>query len=564
VVNWFLVRLGPPLRAVRGVIGNPAIRRAQLAFLCFNVAEAATWVAILVYAFDRGGASATGVVGSVLLLPAAVVAPIAAALGDLYRRERVAAFGYLAQALGTGLTAIAMLAGLPAIAVYGVATVAMAAYTTGRPNHHSLLPNLARSPDELTAGNAVSSLAEGIGGTAGTVSVTILLAVGDAGVVYAAMAGVVGVGALLAFGIPRAEGHQVREGSLRPWSLLGESVHGLTAIVRASGPRLLVGLAAVLTVVWGIVGVLLVSLAIDGLDAGEAGVGALSTAIGVGALVGAAGSVALVGRSRLGPAFVLSSILLGAATMALGFAETLGAAAIACGLVGAAGTLLDVVGRTLLQRVVDDAILTRVFGAIETLWMLGTAVGSAVAALLAATVGLTTAFVVAGLVLPILTLAAIGGLRRLDREAVVPTRQLDLLSALAMFAPLPRTELERVAHQLDRLEVAAGRDLIRQGDVGDRFYVIDAGAFDVLIDGRVVSTLTEGDHFGEVALLHDVPRTATVRATVDGAVWALDQEEFLATVTGMPQAAKAAHEVSAKRLRANRPAGTGDGPPATP
>lgn len=552
-MNRFLVRLGPPLRAVRGVVGNPAIRRSQLAFLCFNVAEAATWIAILVYAFERGGTSATGVVGFVLLLPAAVVAPVAAALGDRYRRERVAAYGYLAQAVGTGLTAGAMLADLPEIAVYGVATVAMATFTTGRPSHHSLLPGLARSPDELTAGNAVSSLAEGIGGTLGTLSVTGLLAVGTTGVVYAAMAAVLLLASLLAFRIPRTEGHRSAEGGLRPWALLGEAVHGLATMLRTGGPRLLVGLSAVLTVVWGVFGVLLVTLALDVLGIGEAGVGALNTAIGVGALVGAGGSVALVGRSRLAPALVLGSVVLGVAMSVLGASEVVTVAVLACGSIGAAVTLLDVAGRILLQRVVDDALLTRVFGAIETLWMLGTGTGSVVAAGLAATIGLTAAFVATGLVLPVLTLAVLGGLRRLDRAAVVPTRQLDLLSALAMFAPLPRTELERVARQLDRIEVATGYDLIRQGDVGDRFYVIDAGAFDVLVDGRAVATLADGDHFGEVALLHDVPRTATVRAVTDGAVWALDQEEFLATLTGMPQAAKAAHEVSAERLRAHRP-----------
>ena len=96
----------------------------------------------------------------------------------------------------------------------------------------------------------------------------------------------------------------------------------------------------------------------------------------------------------------------------------------------------------------------------------------------------------------------------------------------------------------------AGTEVIKQGDVGDRFYVVDAGSFSVEIDGEHIETIDEGGFFGEIALLHDVPRTATVRAVVDGAVWALDQEEFLATVTGLPQAQRAAHAVSAERLRA--------------
>ena len=152
----------------------------------------------------------------------------------------------------------------------------------------------------------------------------------------------------------------------------------------------------------------------------------------------------------------------------------------------------------------------------------------------------------------VVAVASIGGLRAIDRASVLPERQLALLRNIAMFAPLPSVDLERLARQLDRIATPAGSDVIRQGDVGDRFYVIDEGSFDVLADGRRVNTLDEGAFFGEIALLHDVPRTATVRATGDGAVWALDQEEFLTTVTGLPQSETAAHAISAERLRSLR------------
>ena len=555
-MNWLFVRLGPPLRAVRGVVGNRAIRRAELAFLCFNVAEAATWVAILVYAFDRGGTSATGVVGLVLLVPAAVAAPVAAALGDRYRRERVVAFGYSAQSISTGLTAIAMLVELEPVVVYAFATAAMMTYTTGRPGHHSLLPRLARSPDELTAGNAVSSLAEGVGGTLGTVAVTVLLAISSVGILYATMGLVLAIGAALAFRIRPSARREEPVSEARPWTLVTEALQALVAIARSRDTRLLVGLAAALTLVWGVFDILLITYAIDVLDIGDAGVGALHTAIGVGVLLGAAGSVALVGRSRLAPALLIGAVALGVAVGVMGLVDALIVAVLASGLVGAATTLLDVTGRTLLQRVVDDALLTRVFGAVETLWMLGVGFGSLVAAGLVATIGLDGAFLATAAVMPLLTIVSVRGLRRLDRAAVVPARQLELLSAIGMFAPLARTDLERVAGQLGRIQVSGGDEVLRQGDVGDCFYVIDSGTFEVSVDGRVITSLGEGDHFGEIALLHDVPRTASVRATSDGAMWALNQEEFLASLTGMPQAERAAHAVSEERLRAS-----GDPPP---
>ncbi len=196
-MNWFTGRVGPPIRAVRGVVGNRSLRRVGIAFALFNAAEAATWIAILVYAYDRGGSSTAGVVGFLLLLPAGVLAPVAAALGDRYRRERLVTFGYATQAGVVGATAVAMVLELAAPAVYAMAAVSMASLTTGRPGHHSLLPSLARTPEELTAANSVSSLAEGIGGSVGTLVVAALLSTAGVGSVYAAMAGALVLASLL-------------------------------------------------------------------------------------------------------------------------------------------------------------------------------------------------------------------------------------------------------------------------------------------------------------------------------------------------------------------------------
>ena len=488
------------------------------------------------FAYERGGTSATGLVGLVLLVPAAVVAPVAGALGDRLRRERVAAWGYAGQAVCTGAVAVAMLADAPDAVVYTMAAVAMAVFTTGRPGHHSLLPSVSRSPEELAAGNSVSALAEGVGGALGTVAVTVLLAVSSAGVAYLAMAvvSVLGAGIALTVHLPRERRIEGGRGSLHLWALAGDAFAAMLVVGRSSGPRLLIGIAASVTLVSGIFDVLLVSLAIDRLDLGEAGVGVLQTSLGAGALIGAGGSMAFVGRRKLSVALVAGGLALGASVALAGLAEDVAVAIAAGAAFGASLTLMDVVGRTLLQRVVADALLTRVFGAVETLWMLGVGVGAAVGALLVSAFGLTTAFLVGGAIVPGLVLVAFRGLRVMERRVVVPERQLRVLSELALFAALPRTDLERVAGQLDLIPVRSGEVVIRQGDVGDRFYAVDAGRFEVLEGDRRVAILGEGDGFGEIALLRDVPRTATVRSLDAGAVWALDRDEFLATVTGLP------------------------------
>ena len=482
-MNWVWVRFGPPLVALRGVAGNRALRRTSIAFLIFSGAEAATWVAILVFAYERGGASATGLVGLLLLLPAGVLAPIGAALGDRYRRERVLGFGYLAQAIATGLTAVAIALDAPDAAVYAGAVVAMVTMTTSRPAHHSLMPTLAQTPDEVTA-RELGLLARRWARQHARHAVGHRAA-GRRHGGHGVRGGGRDAGVRRARG-PDARGRtprRHRRDALRPWGLVIEAGHAFAVIARSPGPRLLVGLAALMTVAWGAFDVLLVSVAIDVLGLGDSGVGALQTAAGLGALAGAAGSVALVGRRGLWPAIVGATIVLAAGFVLAG--STRGVALVVAATLAAGGalTVLDVVGRTLLQRVVDDAILTRVFGVIEALWMAGVGVGSGIAGVLTRTFSIPTALAIVGGGLVVLTVPTIPGLRRIDHAAVVPERQFSLVRGLAMFAPLPRTELERVARQLTRIVTPTGADVVVQGETGDRFYVIDAGAFDVIVDG---------------------------------------------------------------------------------
>jgi MFS family permease len=519
----------------------------ELALLLFNVAEPAMWVAILVYAFERGGTGEVGLVSIVLLVPAGVLAPVAAALGDRFRRERTVRFGYLAQAITTGVTAAALIAEASSTVVYVLAAVAAVTYTTGRPNHHALLPSLSDTPEEMAAANSVSSLTEGIGATVGGLVAAALAATG-AGVVFAVAAGASLVGVGLTLGVHTRKAERSTR-AFRPWTLAVDAVSGLRTLARSREPRLLVLLAAAVAGATGMIGVLTVPLAIDTLGLGDRGVGLVTTLTSVGLFVGAGVSVAFATRRRLA-----GSMLLSAATFAAGaalFAGATGAlvAAAAAIVFGAAITLLDVLGRTLLQRTTTDDVLTRVFGAVEALWLLGYAGGAAVAPPLESLVGLPWAFAMSGGVVLLAGLGSFVGLRAIDAGAVLPERQLAFLAKIPMFAPVPRVDLERLARQLDRIVTPAGTEVIRQGDVGDRFYIADAGVFEIVVDGERVRRQGEGDFFGEIALLQDVPRTATVRALTDGAVWALDQEEFLATLTDLPQAAKAAHEVSVERLR---------------
>ena len=139
-------------------------------------------------------------------------------------------------------------------------------------------------------------------------------------------------------------------------------------------------------------------------------------------------------------------------------------------------------------------------------------------------------------------------LRAIDREAAPRTRELELLRGSSIFAPLPLPTLTQLAGRLEPLEVAAGTEVVRQGEPGDRFYLIDSGALEARVDGEVRRRLGAGDFFGEIALLRDTPRTATVVALEDARLLALERDEFIAAVTGHAPSREAADAVVTTRL----------------
>jgi CRP-like cAMP-binding protein len=168
--------------------------------------------------------------------------------------------------------------------------------------------------------------------------------------------------------------------------------------------------------------------------------------------------------------------------------------------------------------------------------------------------GATATIVGVAVTMPLLTL--IGGRRllALDASARVPVVEIGLLRSLRLFAALPPPQLEGIAHCLEPVTAEAGEAIVTQGEEGDRYYAIADGELEVAVDGVPVRTLGRGDGFGEIALLHQVARTATVTAVTPVSLYALEMELFLEVLTGHPSAHTTAHEVAAELL------GEGAGP----
>jgi predicted MFS family arabinose efflux permease len=518
------------VRVYGDVLGDRSLRRVMLAFLLFNAGEFAIWIAVTLFAYDQGGATTAGLVLIAQLVPAALIAPVASTFGDRLRRDRALALGYLIQAGANLLLGVALMAG-PPLAAYGAAVIASCSITLTRPVHNALLPQLATTPSQLTAANSVSGTVEGIGILVGPISNSILIAVSGPAAVAFVYAGVMVLASVLVVRLRLTNTTDDAPGD--HGGLLAELAEGARALAEDRPAATLTLLGGAQFVMVGLLDVFYAVLAIDVLGSGEEMAGLLAASVGLGGLFGAAATAVLVGRRRLAGPIELALGAAGGAVAAVSLVTAFGPIVLLLAVAGAARSFFDVAARTLLQRSVDDDVIARVFGVQEGLIMLALAVGSALAPVFIAAFGEQGSLVAAGAVLPAFGLLAWGSLARLDRRAVIPDEfRQALLRGIPIFDPLPQYELERVARQLQPMVATAGTEIIREGDIGDRFYVLVSGQAVVETDDRKIVDRIAGAYFGEIALLRDVPRTATVRAVTDCELFALERDDFLAAVTG--------------------------------
>jgi MFS family permease len=536
--------VGRFIRVIGTVLSHGAVVRVVAAYGLFVVAEYTVWIGMLVFAFHHGGATSSGLVAMAQLVPGLLIAPLVSTAADRRSPTLLLTAGYVAQAAAMGGVAIALLLSSPPIVAYGFAVLASTAACVTRPAQAVVLPATARVAQELTAANVIAGWAESFGIAVAAAIAAFFLDTNQIGLLFALSAALVVVAAILVAPVSVAAIALVDETDDEP--AVQALLEGVLVVARQDRARFLTGLLTVQYVVVGAMDVLFVVLAIGVLHQGQAWVGYLNGAFGIGAVAASAITAHLLGW-RLSRVIRASVAVLGAALVLTALFHTLLLVVLLLAVVGAGRAVLFVAATTLLQRVVPAQVVGRVFGVVEGLSNLGLAVGSLLPALLIYLGGDKLALVVVGGLLPVAAVLGLRALRRLDKSGAVPLVEIALLRSLPHFADLPGPALETLAAVLERVQVLPGEVIVRQGEEGDKFYAIADGEVAVSVDGKPLTSLRRGEGFGEVALLRNAPRNATVTAIGPVTLFALNAASFLAVVGGHAATRRRADDIVAKR-----------------
>ena len=545
---------------VRDALQLPDMRRIELGYGMSITGELAGTVALVVYALGAGGAALVAAYAASRTVAGMAVALVLTGITSRLRRDRLLRWSTGVRTVF--LAAAALLAGFhqPSAAVIAAGAASSSLAGTYRPLQAAVLPWLVRTPAELAASNAVTAMMENSGALIGPLLAGGLLAVAAPAAAMAAAAGCLAVAtvSLLRLTVPDTP----KRAGLGAADMVRDVTSGLAEFLRMAPPGGVAILAFAQTLLRGALVVLIAVLAVHVLALGGSAVGWLTAAFGAGGLAGGAMAAGAIRVTRLGRSFIAGMMLWGLPLAFLAATPTAAVAYLALVVVGVGNAVVDVAAFTMVTRLAGPRAAGKALGALEFVALAGLATGSILTPPLLHVFGVRGTLALLGGGLAGLALAHAVRFRRLDRAMPAPGPEAGLLRNLPMFAPLPLAVTDLLAAEIEPRQFPAGAVVIREGEAGDHFHLIVDGAAAVSVQGAPRPSLQRGDCFGEIALLRDIPRTATVTAERPLRTLALGREEFLTAVTGNRTSKIAADALAAQRLSTDPP-DRNDGPAPT-
>lgn len=540
-------------RSISLVAGNRNLRRVQLAFLGSSVGDWAYATAISVWAYEVGGARAVGLWMAIRYTLMALSAPLTSALVDTLSRKMSMILADLVRAVLVTAAAVCLFLDTPSAPVFVLATLVPLAGTPFLVAQRSLLPALSHRPAELTAANGTASTIDSLSFFLGPALAATMLGITDVEVVLLANVGTFLCSMALVAGVsvPRARTQDRDTFHVEgfPPGILDGTSAGFRTIAADPGLVLVTAATCVQTVIRGASTVFVLVMADSILGTGPRGVGYLEAVMGIGSLVGGFLAMSRAVRGRLGADLVAGVLLWSAPLMLVTIWPFPVTCVVAMSLLGLGNPLVDVNVDTIVQRLSPGEVLGRVFGAIEASCIATMALGALSMPFLIEWLGLRYALLAVAVPVVVAALALLPGVNRLGAR-LLPPANLALLSNADIFAPLGSAAVEALAQTASRLRFAAGEVLVREGDEADRFFIVESGLVEVTQRDRVLRHEGPGEYFGEIGLLRDVPRTATVSALQDTVVQAIARDDFLRAVSGHREARRTADSIVMRRLAA--------------
>jgi MFS family permease len=538
------------IAAYRTIAGNRNLLRLFTGEFISNIGDWLYLVALLVVVYrESSDPFLLGVIGGARIIPYVLLSVPAGIVVDRYDRRLVLIVTDLIRGLAMiGLAANTFLDG-PVLLTVALAIFATCFAVFFRPSMGAYLPSLVRNEAELGPANSVYATLSEITFIIGPAVGGLIIAATDLGWAFVINAASFLAPVVILWTLPPNNPRAVNPVAAAPPGDAGEP--GETAGAEQAAEtdasavpvrtilRPVAGLAIfdiVTGFLWGGLSVALVILAVDRLGAGEDATGFLWAAIGVGGVFGAVASSSIILRPNLGPVLLLGAIVLSVGFVFLGTVESVPLALVALGVVAAGALLAQVVGETVLQRVVPDAIRGRTLGTLQTLSTLTYAAGSFAVPVLMVGIGAQAILTVGGIAImaaAIGTFVLVGPHFQRGAATEAAAAALGRVARLPLFAGVPPAALEVAVTRLVPVPVTAGSVVIREGDSSDRFYIIESGRFgvDQLDPGtrlqRRLRVMGPDEVFGELGLMHNAPRSATVTAETDGRLLALDGPDFL-------------------------------------
>ena len=540
-------QVGESMSAFASVFRNRDLRKINLALAGSVIGDWAFGIAVSVWAYQQGGATAVGIYGVVRFASIAVLAPFAATFADKYSRKLVMIAADVIRLALVTLGAVFLVTDAPAVTIYAVSLVAGVVGTAFRPAQAALIPTLADDPQQLTNTNVAASTIESMGFFVGPAIAGLLLATTNLETVFVFDALTFIWSAVMLVGVGTAHSgseavEAAEEHAHERDAAAGGPLAGFVFIFRNRDLRLVAALISAQTIVAGASLVFDVAIVFDLLERGESTVGLVNAVIGVGGLIGGIVAILLARRDRMALDFGIGVLGWSAPLLLIVAWPSLVTVVLAQLLIGVANSIVDINAFTIVQRVTPEAVMGRVFGALESATIAGMAVGSLLMPILIGWIEIRWSLAVIGAGVAVTALIAMPSLNNVDRRVLAPPL-LRLLRKVPIFAPLARPAQERLSRALEPRRVEAGEVVFRQGDQGDHYWIIESGRVAVDIDGEHRRELGPGDGFGEIALLRDVPRTATVTAIDDVELLGIARDDFIPAVTTSEESSVVADNV---------------------